>query len=131
MSSDELVEHIATTSTDATPTEPPSAAAARSRGNPQNRRGGRPNEGSDERKKRKPGGDRRDRQGFSDGIERAACSHYHHRLPPDFPVQHRTGVAALVPRVVARRTSAILLCDCVHEGPHSWPNGDLVEDASE
>ncbi len=97
----------------------------------QNRRGGRPPEGSDDRRRRKPqSGDRRAMSGFGDGIERAFCLSLRHRPPPDFPVQHRTGVAALVPAVVARRPEAVLLCDCVHEGPHSWPDGDLVGDAA-
>jgi hypothetical protein len=36
-----------------------------------------------------------------------------------------------VPRIVARRTAAILLCDCIHEGPHYWPDGELVEESGD
>jgi hypothetical protein len=131
MSSDELADQTEPSSTDDSDPKHPQAVALRAKGNLPNRRGGKPPEGSEERKKRKPGGDRRDRQGFGDGIERAACTHFRHRLPPDFPVQHRTGIAALVPRIVARRTSALLLCDCVHDGPHYWPDGDLAEESVE
>lgn len=66
--------------------------------------------------------------GFGDGIERAFCLALGHVPPPAFPVQHRTGVAALRPAVVARRANAILLCDCEHEGPHSWPDGEVAGD---
>src|SRR5215216_3649030 len=129
MSTDDSPDDSAATNSDSPGSEHPMAIAPKPKGTTQSRKGGRPSEASDERKKRKPGGERRDRQGFGDGVERAACSSYRHRLPPDFPVQHRTGIAALVPRVVARRTSAVLLCDCIHEGPHYWPDGDLAEDS--
>jgi len=66
--------------------------------------------------------------GFGDGVERAFCLSMCHVPPPAFPVQHRTGVAALAPTVVARRPDAILLCDCEHEGPHSWPDGEITGD---
>ena len=96
----------------------------------QNRRGGgRPAEGGDDRRRRKSQvGERRASSGFGDGVERAFCLALRHRPPPDFPVQHRTGIAALVPTVVARRSEAVLLCDCVHEGPHSWPDGEVTGD---
>ena len=129
MSTDELADQSEPSSSDDPAQKHPLAVAARPKGTAQNRKGGKSQEPSDERKKRNPTGERRDRQGFGDGIERATCSHYRHHLPPDFPVQHRTGIAALVPRVVARRTSALLLCDCVHEGPHSWPDGELAEES--
>jgi hypothetical protein len=64
--------------------------------------------------------------GFGDGIERAYCLGHRHLLPPAFPVQHRTGVAALVPVIVSRRPDAVLLCDCEHDGPHSWPDGEIA-----
>jgi hypothetical protein len=95
----------------------------------QNRRGGRATDGSDERRRRKPSGnDRRGMSGFGDGVERAFCLGVRHRPPPGFPVQHRTGVAAIVPTIVARRPEAVLLCDCSHDGPHAWPDGDLAGD---
>lgn len=104
------------------------AVSSRLKGTSNLRKGNRSSDGADGGRKRKSGSDRRDRYSFSDGVERAACTQYRHRLPPDFPVEHRTGIAALVPRIVARRTAAVLLCDCVHDGPHSWPDGDLVDE---
>jgi hypothetical protein len=96
----------------------------------QNRRSGRQSEGGDDRRRRKSsGGERRATSGYGDGVERAFCLSLRHLPPPGFPVQHRAGVAAIVPTVVARRPEAVLLCDCVHQGPHAWPDGDLVGDA--
>jgi hypothetical protein len=116
------------TATSEAPRDTSANQQSRSKGG-QNRRGGRPSEGSDDRRRRKSqNGDRRAISGFGDGVERAFCLSLRHRPPPDFPVQHRTGVAALVPTIVARRPEAVLLCDCVHEGPHAWPDGDLVGD---
>ncbi len=68
--------------------------------------------------------------GWGDGIERAFCGYCEHLLPADFPVHSRHGVATIVPRVVARRPEALLLCTFDHAGPHIWPDGELTEDAT-
>ncbi|MEA2582219.1 MAG: hypothetical protein QOF33_304 [Thermomicrobiales bacterium] len=102
---------------------------SRPKGGNQSRRGSRPPEGADDRRRRKPsGGERRATAGYEDGIERAFCLSLRHLPPPAFPVQHRTGVAALTPVVVARRLDSALLCDCEHDGPHSWPDGEIARD---
>lgn len=131
MSTDEAADQSESESSDDADPEHPLAVTPRAKSNVPHRKSGKPPEASEERKKRKPGSDRRDRQGFGDGVERAACAHFRHRLPSDFPIQHRTGIAALVPRVVARRTSALLLCDCVHDGPHYWPDGEPAEQSGD
>ena len=64
--------------------------------------------------------------GFNDGLDHAVCLARGHVPPPDFPVQHRTGVATLRRRVVARRPDALLLCDGEHQGPHRWPDGEIA-----
>lgn len=35
-------------------------------------------------------------------------------------------MAAYRPPVVARRSGEDLVCDCLHDGVHIWPNGDHV-----
>jgi hypothetical protein len=93
-----------------------------------NKRGGRSQDSSEDRRRRKlQGSDKRAMSGFGDGIERAFCTSLRRRLPPAFPVQHRTGLAVILPAVVARRSHSILLCDCEHDGPHSWPDGETVD----
>ena len=131
MLTDEVPVPAASSDADTPAPDHPLAVSAHQKTGGPNRKSTRPAEPIDERKKRKPGGERRDRQGFGDGLERAACTYLRHHLPAHFPVQHRTGVAALVPRVVARRTSAVLLCDCVHTGPHYWPDGDEADESED
>jgi hypothetical protein len=99
-------------------------AGQRAKGGP-TRRGGKPAE-TEERRRRKPAGERRSPAGFGDGIDRAFCLSFSHRTPPAFPVQSRGGIATITPVVVARRTDSILLCDLEHEGDHSWPDGETV-----
>ncbi len=91
-----------------------------------------PSHESDERRKRKAQPTPRVAlSGFGDGIERAYCAHFRPALPAAFPVQHRTGLATIPPVVVDRRPTALLLCNCLHRGPHSWPNGDPVDGTEE
>ncbi len=80
------------------------------------------NKGGGEEARRRRG--ERRRSGFDDGIERAYCLLRGHVPPPDFPIQHRHGVATRRLEVVARRPAALLLCDLDHEGPHRWPDGE-------
>jgi hypothetical protein len=92
------------------------------------RRGGRsPSEGGEPSR---PGRPRIDRAiaGYGDGIERSMCIGVPSRPPRAFPVQHRTGLAVKSPVQVDRTDTAVLLCDGQHEGPHIWPNGDVVGD---
>ncbi len=84
--------------------------------------GGRPEDA-----RRRRGGSRR-QAGFNDGVDRSFCFAFRHTTPPDFPVQHRVGVATIRPWVVARRPGALLLCDGAHEGHHRWPGGEEVVD---
>ncbi len=100
---------------------PPAAARAKSAGPSPQR--------SDEPKRRRPTAAERRFAGFGDEIERAWCAARDHRLPPDFPVHRRQGIATLAMRPVARRPEAILLCDSAHAGPHRWPDGDEPTDA--
>jgi hypothetical protein len=90
------------------------------------REGGR--SGGDEPRRRRA---ERRRPGFDDGIERAYCLLRGHVPPPDFPVQHRLGVATLRTVVVGRRPDALLLCDAEHDGPHRWPDGEPASAADE
>ena len=66
--------------------------------------------------------------GFGDDLDRAFCTAYQHEPPRGFPVQHRTGVATRRSLVVARRPTALLLCDGAHTGFHYWPNGEKAGD---
>ncbi len=97
----------------------------------QSRRASRQSEGEDRRKRKAQAPARSALSGYGDGIERAYCAHFWHELPAAFPVQHRTGLATIPPVVVDRRPSALLLCNCLHRGPHSWPNGDPVDGTEE
>lgn len=85
----------------------------------------RPAEGTRRRRspERRPGG-------WGDGIDRFACARDVHRLPPTFPVEARTGAAAILATVVARRPDALLLCTFTHGGPHRWPDGEEAEPSS-
>lgn len=97
----------------------------------QTRRASRQSEGEERRKRKIQPPARSPLSGYGDGIERAYCAHFRHDLPTAFPVQHRTGLATIPPVVVDRRPTALLLCNCLHRGPHSWPNGDPVDGAEE
>jgi len=89
------------------------------------KRGSRHPEGSDFQRQNRPRIDR-SMSGYGDGIERAMCLSVPSLPPPFFPVQHRTGLAVRALATVARTDSAALLCDRQHDGPHIWPNGDVV-----
>jgi hypothetical protein len=66
--------------------------------------------------------------GWGDGIERAFCARAEQFLPETFPVASHAGSATIPATVVARRPDALLLCTFSHHGPHSWPDGELVDD---
>jgi len=65
--------------------------------------------------------------GWRDGLEREFCAHAERLLPTTFPVASHTGVATIAMAVVARRSSALLLCTYSHCGAHAWPDGEIVE----
>ena len=75
----------------------------------------------------RPKNDRNSMSVFADGVERAFCTEMNSLLPAAWPVQHRTGLAVIPPIVIARLQDKMLLCDCQHNGPHVWPNGDVAD----
>jgi hypothetical protein len=103
-------------------------AAKKKRGS--GKRGGRGQEAGSEGRQGRPRGERSSMAGFGDGIERAVCSAVFHRLPSVFPASQRPGATTIKLVAVATTGSALLLCDGRHEGPHVWPNGDVVDEAS-
>jgi hypothetical protein len=66
--------------------------------------------------------------GWGDGIERLFCARSRQLLPQTFPVASHAGAATIPATLVARRPDAFLLCTFSHHGPHSWPDGELVDD---
>lgn len=66
--------------------------------------------------------------GWGDGIERVFCARAEQVLPETFPVASHAGAATIPATIVARRSDAFLLCTFSHHGPHSWPDGELVND---
>jgi hypothetical protein len=82
----------------------------------------------DERRRRRGTQDRQGASGYGDGVERATCIFIRHTLPPEFPVQHRAGLATSRPIEVDRRPDAVLLCDRNHEGACLWPDGEPVSE---
>ena len=66
--------------------------------------------------------------GWGDGIERVFCARAEQFLPETFPVASHAGAATIPATIVARRPDAFLLCTFSHHGPHSWPDGELVDD---
>ena len=66
--------------------------------------------------------------GWGDGIERVACARAKQLLPQTFPVASHSGAATIPATIVARRSDALLLCTFSHHGPHSWPDGELVDE---
>lgn len=54
------------------------------------------------------------------------CQFHRVHLPDRYPVQPRPEMAAHPPLVVAMRHGETLLCNCEHDGPHLWPDGDEV-----
>ena len=111
------------------PVDPSESGAPKHHASPAFGRGGAPRpqrRGGPDDGRRRRGGDRHS-AGFGDEIERAFCLSFVHTPPPDFPVQHRTGIATLRPLVVGRRPGALLLCDSSHPGAHRWPDGEEAE----
>lgn len=94
------------------------------------KRGGRPPEQSEGGRPSRARGEKSVMSGFGDGLDRAVCSAVVHQLPSVFPANHRSGLASGRLLTVARKADALLLCDGRHDGPHVWPNGDLVNEAS-
>ena len=66
--------------------------------------------------------------GWGDGVERVFCARAEQFLPETFPVASHGGSATIPATVVARRPDALLLCTFSHHGPHSWPDGEFVDD---
>jgi hypothetical protein len=64
---------------------------------------------------------------FNDGLDRFVCLECLRFLPEGYPVQHRRGVATVPLRHVDHREGEILLCNGLHDGPCTWPDGDVVE----
>jgi hypothetical protein len=56
------------------------------------------------------------------------CAGAEHALPEIFPVASHAGAATIPATVVARRPDGLLLCTFSHDGPHLWPDGELVDD---
>jgi hypothetical protein len=82
--------------------------------------------GDDRRRKRGSVAERKSSSGYGDGIERATCLFYRHTFPPEFPVNHRPGLATSRATEVDRRLDAVLLCDRNHEGDCLWPDGESI-----
>ena len=105
---------------------PTDEAQARQRAEPGSVPGGSP--------RRPPQDNRRKRTneqryaGWGDGIERVFCIRAEQFLPETFPVASHAGAATIPATIVARRPDALLLCTFSHHGPHSWPDGELVDD---
>jgi hypothetical protein len=66
--------------------------------------------------------------GWGDGIKRLFCARSKQLLPQTFPVASHPGAATIPAAIVARRPDALLLCTFSHHGPHSWPDGELVDE---
>jgi hypothetical protein len=45
-------------------------------------------------------------------------------IPTDWPVASRAQVAVAKLMVVDRRDEDVLVCDCLHDGPHFWPEDE-------
>jgi hypothetical protein len=57
-------------------------------------------------------------------IQRGYCRLHRVALPNRYPVQPRPDLTVRRPLVVATRPGEELLCNCEHDGPHLWPDGD-------
>ena len=77
--------------------------------------------------RRKRGNDQR-YAGWGDGIERVFCARPAHFLPESFPVASHASAATIPATIVAQRPNRLLLCTFSHQGPHIWPDGELVGD---
>ncbi len=69
--------------------------------------------------------------GWGDGMERVFCAHAEQFLPETFPVASHAGAATIAAAIVARRPDGLLLCTFSHQGPHVWPDGELVDERPE
>ncbi len=97
----------------------------RQRGQPSNVPGSSPAR-SPQDTRRKRGNDQR-YAGWGDGLERVYCARAEHLLPETFPVASHAGAATIPATIVARRPTGLLLCTFSHHGPHTWPDGELVD----
>ena len=100
--------------------------SSRQRGDPSNVPGGSPGRPPQDTR-RKRGGEQR-YAGWGDGIERMYCARAEQFLPETFPVASHAGGATIPATIVARRPDGLLLCTFSHQGPHLWPDGELVDD---
>ena len=108
------------------PKPPDRQGSSHQRGEPSSVPGGSPGRPSPDTR-RKRGNDQR-YAGWGDGIERAYCARAEQFLPESFPVASHAGAATMPATIVARRSDGILLCTFSHDGPHVWPDGQLVGD---
>lgn len=108
------------------PRPPSRAGPSRQRGEPSRTSGGSPGRPpQDTRRKR---GNEQRYAGWGDGIERAYCARAEQFLPESFPVASHAGAATIPTTIVARSPDRILLCTFSHQGPHVWPDGEIVGD---
>jgi hypothetical protein len=108
------------------PRPPDHPGPPRQRGEPDRVPGGSPGRPPQDTR-RKRGNDQR-YAGWGDGIERVYCARAEHFLPESFPVASHAGAATIPATIVAQRPDRILLCTFSHDGPHVWPDGELVGD---
>lgn len=108
------------------PRPPNSQGPARQRGEPSNVSGGSPGRSPQDTRRKRGNGQRY--ASWGDGIERMYCAGAEHALPEIFPVASHAGAATIPATVVARRPDGLLLCTFSHDGPHLWPDGELVDD---
>lgn len=45
-------------------------------------------------------------------------------VPSEWPVGSRDHVAVAKLQVVDQRDDTVLVCDCLHDGPHFWPDDE-------
>ncbi len=103
--------------------------SSRQRGEPSSVPGGSPGRPpQDTRRKR---GNEQRFAGWGDGMERVFCARAEQFLPETFPVASHAGAATIAAAIVARRPDSLLLCTFSHQGPHVWPDGQLVDERPE
>ncbi len=102
--------------------QPPAAAGTNEAPQQPAGRGERP----PDRSRKRPGGRGTALYTFADGREHCFCRNATRVPPKPFPVTAREGVATPSMIVLAMNDSMVLLCDLLHEGPHLWPDGELV-----
>ena len=111
--------------------QPPAPAALAEGDQPKSRRSGqrrgpRHEDPVEERRQRPKSGDRSGSNGYRDGVDHAFCAAMMRVLSPTGVKVHRPELATMTRPIVARREGAQLRCDLQHDGPHIWPDGELV-----